>query len=77
MCPAHGPDEWPLYERVFDSRLGRVSNMCSITPRRTRRLRKEIVELILKVILVGYIVYAVFGAPMVTRTDADPRRTVR
>lgn len=57
-----------MIEHMFDFVFGRVSNVCSVRcavgahgpcPGGSE------MELVLKVVLVGYVLYAVLGAPMV------------
>lgn len=58
-----------LPERMFDIAAGWVSNTCSRGVASIVRQEGGGVELIIKVVLVGYVAYAVLGAPLLA-----PRR---
>ena len=63
-----------LIEHMFDSREARVSNMCSVT----RVDGSCAMEMTIKVLLVGYLVYMVLGAPLLATGRGDSgRRMVR
>jgi hypothetical protein len=72
MHPRCGQGRGRLIEHMFDIGRSRVSNVCSGgSGRASATWEAKKMELALKVILVGYVLYAVLGAPMVS---AAPHR---
>jgi hypothetical protein len=63
----------PPVEHVFDIRGCRVSNVCSVQGSGSGHGDGgDEMEMLLKVLLVGYVMYAVLGAPML----AHPRERI-